>query len=129
MLYKLPSSQSPVYQKAKDIFALARRISDYFQHDLAALRKDGNESPGIYFTGDVVQKTVRLFPEIINAEQKTSTTEKIKHATSVSHLTQQIYHSCMRLEKSLTNGKEFVEMFRKELKRFQKLQKKWRLTL
>lgn len=130
MLYKLPSSQSPVYRKAKDILSLTQSIFEYLRQDLASLKKDGKENPGIYFTGDMLQQSVNLFPEIINAERKTYLSEKERHAASVKDLTNRIYKSCIRLEKSLSkDGKDFIGLLRSELKRFLKLQKCWRLTL
>ena len=45
--HKFP--QTALYKKAQEIFALSRSISDYFVHDLAALKEDGSENDHIYF--------------------------------------------------------------------------------
>lgn len=112
-----------------EIFTLSKNISQYLVHDLSKLDKNGNEHPDIYFTGDIVQKSVSLFPEIAHAERKIYTEEKHKHAASVEHLTNSIYKNCVRLEKSVPNGKEFISLLRNELKRFRKMQRVWLLTL
>jgi len=40
-----------------------------------------------------------------------------------------LYKNCERLEKVNSNGKDFLPLLRKELKKFRKLQHTWRLTL
>lgn len=131
MYYNLPIQlpHSPIYKKALEIFTLSKSISQYLVHDMSALNSEGKEHPGIYFTGDMVQKSVSLFPEILHAESKTFSEEKHKHAASVVHLTKSLYKNCERLERSTHNGKEFLALLRKELKRFRKMQHTWVLTL
>lgn len=125
----VPLSNSPIYKKAVEIFTLSKNISQYLIHDLSKLDKDGREHPDIYFTGDIVQKSVSLFPEIANAESKAFSDEKHKHAASVLFLTKSLYQNCLRLEQSVPNGKEFITLLRNELKRFRKMQRNWLLTL
>ena len=121
--------QSPIYKKAMEIFSLSRNISHYLVEDLAALQTNGKEDPNIYFTGDIVQQSVSLAPEILKAEQQTFSEEKYKYAASVSRLTNLLYKNCERLELSNSNGKEFIGLLRHELKKFRKLQRNWMLTL
>lgn len=125
----VPLSNSPIYKKAMEIFTLSKTISQYLVYDLSKLDKDGNEHPDIYYTGDIVQKSVSLFPEIANAESKIYSEDKHKHAASVVDLTSSIYKNCVRLEQSVPNGKEFIALLRNELKRFRKMQRIWLLTL
>lgn len=123
------NSQSAIYNKALDIFSLARNISSYIGHDLAHLQKNGTEDPNIYFTGDIVQQSVSLGPQILKAESQPFSEEKHKYAASVMRLSNLLYKNCERLEKANSNGKDFLPLLRKELKRFSKLQHTWRLTL
>ena len=120
---------SPILKKAIDIFTLSRHISDNLIHDLAPLRKNGSEDPNIYFTGDIVQQSISLAPEILKAESKVYSDDKHKHVESLSQLTNVLYNNCERLEKSNSRGKEFLPLLRKELKKFKKLQRIWMLTL
>ncbi|MCT8338500.1 hypothetical protein MG296_00400 [Flavobacteriaceae bacterium TK19130] len=124
---KLP--HSPVLQKAQEIFTLSRNISHYFVDDLAPLRTDGTEDPDIYFSGDIVQQSESLAPEIMKAESHPFAEAKHRHAASVARLTNMLYRNCERLERSNTNGKEFVRLLRDELKKFRRLQRTWTLTL
>lgn len=120
---------SPILKKALDIFTLSRHISDNLIHDLAPLQKNGCEDPHIYFTGDIVQQSNSLAPEIIQAESKVFSEDKHKHVESLSQLTNVLYDNCERLEKSNSRGKEFLPLLRNELKKFKKLQRIWMLTL
>ncbi|MCH9661448.1 MAG: hypothetical protein K0U54_11115 [Bacteroidetes bacterium] len=121
--------QSPLYQKAMEIFTLSRNISHYYVDDLNSLRRDGKENPEIYFTGDIVQQSVSLAPEILRAESKVFSEEKHKHVASVTRLTNRLYKNCERLEHTHSNGRDFLPILRSELKKFRKLQRTWMLTL
>jgi len=128
MLYTSPSDL-PIYKKAIEIFSLSQRISKYLIYDLNVLRPDGSEDQNIYFTGDIVQQSELLVPEIIKAESEKFSEKKHRHAATVKRLTNMLYKNCMRLENCNSNGKEFLPILRKELKKFRKLQRNWSLTL
>ncbi len=122
-------SGSTFYEKAQDIFTLSQRISTVLVEDLAPLDASGQEDPNIYFTGDIVQQSVSLAPEILNAESKPFFEEKHKHVRLLSQLTHLLDKNCERLENSNSNGKDFLPILRKELRKFKKLQRAWMLTL
>ena len=131
MLYNTPSHlpDLPIYKKALEIFSLSQKISSYLSYDLTPLRQDGTEDQDIYFSGDIVQQSELLGPEIIKAESETFSEKKYKHADTVKRLTILLHRNCKRLEKSNSNGKDFLPILRKELKKFSKLQRHWMLTL
>ena len=131
MIPTIPNSfhQSAMYKKAMDIFAISRNISSYLVHDLASLHSSGREHTHIYFTGDIVQQSVSLAPEILKAESQPFSEEKHKYAASVVRLTNLLYKNCERLENVSSNGKDFLPILRNELKKFRKLQRSWMLTL
>jgi len=131
MLSPIPSHlpELPVYQKAMAIFALSQNISSYLREDLAHLSVDGKENKNIYFSGDIVQQSVALAPEIIRAELELYADKKHKHLSALKILTNRLYSNCKRLEKSNSNGRDYILVLRKELKSFKKLQHNWALTL
>ena len=122
-------SQSALYKKAMDIFKLSRNISTYLVYDLAHLQNSCQEDEHIYFTGDIVQQSVSLAPEILKAESEPFSEEKHKYAATVIRLSNSLYKNCERLERVDSNGKDFLPMLRTELKKFRKLQRVWMLTL
>ncbi len=131
MLPNVPNHlpQSPLYQKAIEIFALSRSISHYYVDDLNQLQSNGNENPNIYFTGDIVQQSVSLAPEILKAETHSQSKDKHKYAASITQLTNRLYKNCERLERTHSNGRDFLPILRAELKKFRKLQRSWMLSL
>ena len=122
-------SELPIYQKALEIFSLSQSISMYLNHDLSALKPDGSEDKNIYFSGDIVQQSVSLAPEILNAELERYSDRKHRHIASLRRLTNKLYKSSYRLEHSNSNGKDFLPILRSELKKFKKLQSSWMMTL
>lgn len=131
MNYNLPShlSELPIYRKAMDILMLSRSISTYISQDLSYLNEDGSEDNNIYFTGDIVQQSTHLAPEIINAERERFSEKKHQHLESLERLTNKLYRNCRRLERSKSNGRDYLPILRGELKTFRKLQRNWMLTL
>ena len=131
MLPTIPShlSNLPIYRKAMEIYILSRSISSYFQYDLSSLKPDGSEHIDIYFSGDIIQQSESLGPEIVNAEMERYSDKKHKHIESLQRLTNLLYKNSYRLERSSSNGKDFLPILRSELKKFKKLQRHWLLTL
>ena len=131
MLHNTPSNLSdlPIYRKALEILDLSQSISMYLQHDLSPLKEDGTEDTNIYFSGDIVQQSVSLAPEIANAELQRHSERKYKHLASLKQLTNLLYKNSYRLERSNSNGKDFLPILRNELKKFKKLQRSWMLSL
>ena len=130
MYYNIPShlSELPIYQKAMEIIILSRSISTYLNQDLAYLRPDGTEDDNIYFSGDIVQQSVNLAPEIVSAELERYSDKKHKHVATLERLTNMLYKNCKRLERSNSNGRDYLPILRSELKKFKKLQHSWMLT-
>ena len=122
-------SNLPIYNKALEIFKLSRKIADYLSYDLSKLKDDGSEDEHIYFSGDIVQQSELLGPEIMKAESEPFSERKQIHADTVRRLTDMLYKNCKRLERCSSNGKDFLPILRKELKVFSKLQRSWMLTL
>lgn len=131
MLHNIPShlSELPIYQKAMEIIVLSRSISTYINQDLSYLNPDGSEDSHIYFSGDIVQQSTSLAPEILNAELKRHSNKKHVHVESLERLTNQLHKNTKRLMHCNSNGKDYLHILNKELKKFRNLQKVWMLTL
>ena len=119
----------PIYKKALEIIILSRNISSYLNQDLSFLRPDGSEDTDIYFSGDIVQQSSSLAPEIVNAELERYTDKKHKHIASLEQLTTRLYNNCRRLEHCNSNGREYLPILRSELQKFRRLQHTWMLTM
>ncbi len=119
----------PLYFKALEILSMSRHMSYLYQDYLSALKSNGQEDPQIYFTGDIIQQSISLCPEILMAEQQTYSEDKIRYAARLRKLTKKLFYTCERLEHSPIEGKEFLPLFKNELKQFKKLQHTWTLML
>lgn len=129
MLSTFKYKSNSLYPFALEIRKLSEHISFFIREDFNTIDIDGNENEFIYFSGDIVQNSDSLIPEIIRAESVVSYDEKLKHAEAVKKFSSKIYSNCKHLEKSNTKGIEFIRLLRKELKAFQKNINNWSLTL
>lgn len=108
---------------------ISRRISDYLIPDMASLNENGHEDKRIYFTGDIVRNSHNLMLNIDKAETEFFQDSRMKYVASVNRLTDRLYKSCEKLEYASSNGRDFLLILRKELQKFRKLQRVWRLSL
>ncbi|GAA4315927.1 hypothetical protein [Christiangramia aestuarii] len=120
---------SALYFKAQEIMKISRRISDYLTPDLASLNENGSESRYVYFTGDIIRQSQSLIWNISKAENEFFQDSRSRYISSVSKLTDRLFRNCENLEYANSDGKEFLPILRKELLKFRKLQRTWRLTL
>ncbi|WP_300436978.1 hypothetical protein [Christiangramia sp.] len=118
-----------LYFKAREIMFLSRHVSDYLVPDLAGLNESGKEDKYVYFTGDIIRHSNSLIPNIIKAENEFFQEARSQYVSAVGHLTDRLSKNCEKLESANSNGREFVCLLRKELQKFKKLQRVWRLTL
>lgn len=121
--------KSPIYNKAIEILSLSRSISTYLVDDFVSNTTDYQDHPGIYFSGDIIQQSNSLAPEILKAESHPFQEDRIKHLISLEKLTNALTKNCERLETFPSNGKDFLPILRKELKKFRKLKHTWMMTL
>lgn len=129
---QIPShfTELPVYKKALEIRKLSVGISQYLIDDLCTLKENGKENNAIYFSGDIIQQSSALVPEILNAERyRNHFNKKNYHVNSLYQLTKLLKRNCSRLERSNNHGRDYLRLLRSELKHFSRLQKKWMLTL
>lgn len=123
------SETSALYFKAQEIMQISRRISDYLTPDLAQLNENGSENKYVYFTGDIIRQSSSLLLNISKAENEFFQDARMRYVASVSRLTDRLFKNCEHLEYANSNGREFLKILRKELKKFRKLQRIWKLTL
>jgi hypothetical protein len=129
MIVSVKHKSNSLYPLALEIRKLSEHISFYIREDLNTLDLNGKENDFIYFSGDIVQNSDSLIPEIIQAETVHSTDEKLKHAEAVKKFSSKLYSNCKQLENSNSRGIEFIKLLRFELKKFHKNINNWSLTL
>ncbi|WP_195758387.1 hypothetical protein, partial [Kangiella sp. HZ709] len=90
---------------------------------------DGTEDADIYFSGDIIQQSESLAPEIEKAQAERFSDKKHKHLDSIERLTHRLHLNCNRLQHCNSNGKDFLPILQSELKKFKRLQRSWMMTL
>lgn len=129
MIVSLKHKSNSLYPLALEIRKLSEHVSFYIREDLNTLDSNDRENDFIYCSGDIVQNSDSLIPEIIQAESVHSTDEKLKHAEAVKKFSSKLYSNCKQLENSNSKGLEFIKLLRSELKNFHKNINIWSLTL
>ncbi len=132
MSYFSNSAENPrkaLYHKAREIMEISRHISDYLIPDLAVLKENGVEDKYVYFTGDIIRQSNSLIPNIVKAENEFFQEARTQYILAVGNLTDRLSRNCEMLENANSNGREFVKLLKKEIKKFRKLQRVWKLTL
>ena len=130
MTFQSPSElHADFYKKAVEIVSLSKLVSNYLKADLSGLKPNGQEDSNIYFSGDIIRQSDCLAPEIIKAQQEPFSEQKHKHAETLKWLTSRLFINFRRLEKCDSDGREFISILNKELRKFKKLQKNWMLTI
>lgn len=117
------------YNKAIEIGSLSKMISSYLNADLSSLSSDGREDQNIYFSGDIVRQSNSLAPFIMKIDQEVFSEHKHYYIQTVKWLTRRLLKNCKRLENCNSDGREFLYLLKKELRKFKKIQKKWILTI
>ena len=117
------------YNKAIEIGSLCKMISSYLNADLSSLSSDGREDQNIYFSGDIVRQSNSLAPFIMKIDQEVFSEHKHYYIQTVKWLTRRLLKNCKRLENCNSDGREFLYLLKKELRKFKKIQKKWILTI
>ena len=67
----------------------------------------------------------RLVPKIAETEIQQTSISKLKYAKSLRVFIDRIYDDCLKLERTRTQGLDFVKMLRKELKLLRKIHKNY----
>ncbi|MEM6517632.1 MAG: hypothetical protein AAF688_15730, partial [Bacteroidota bacterium] len=131
MNYKMtsPLSDLPIYKKAMDILMVSRSISTYIVQDLSYLDCDGNEDAHIYFSGDIIQQSESLAPQIEMAQAERFSERKYEHLDSIEKLLNRLQINCNRLENCKSNGRDYLPILKKELNKFNRLKRNWMLSL
>jgi len=116
-------NQLVIYKKSIDIFKLSRHVASYVtdDKDMFSMYRSGKISDN--YADNLVMNAFRLVPKIVEVETQNSKRLKLKLAKSLRFFIERIYHDCMKLESSKIQGKDFVQLLRKELKNLRKIHK------
>ena len=114
-------NQLVIYKKSLDIFKLSRRVAAYItdDKDLVSMYKSGSLSDN--YADNLVMNAYRLVPKIVETETQNTMSLKLKYAKSLQYFIERIYQDCLKLESIKIQGKDYVQLLRKELKKLRKI--------
>ncbi|WP_417444925.1 hypothetical protein [Joostella sp.] len=115
----------PVYKKALYIFKLSRQVVEYIRGDKSILELHSSKIIADQFSDKLVMASLGLAPKIAMAEASADPSIKLESVSSLEKTTVALLHYCEKLELSHGQGKEFLSLLRKEVKKFGHLQNKW----
>jgi hypothetical protein len=117
--------KSIIYRKSLDIFKLSRRVAAYVtdDKDVISMYRSGNISDN--YADNLVMNAFRLVPKIVEVETQDNPKMKLKYAKSLRFFIDRLYRSCLQLEKTKIQGKDFVIMLRRELRILKKIHRRY----
>lgn len=118
-------NQLVIYKKSIDIFKLSRDVASYVtdDKDIISMYRSGSKLDN--YADNLVMNAFRLVPKIVETETQENPSLKLKYAKSLRYFIDRIYHDCIKLESTKIQGKDFVQLLRKELKSLQKIHKNY----
>jgi len=129
-LYNKPRQASDaLYSKAREIVNISKSVAEYLLPDLSGLNEKGLEDKNVYYTGDIIRYSESLLSNITKAESEFFQESRRQYVQAVELLSNRISKRCEYLEFANSNGRDFVRILHKEVRKFRKLEKIWRLTL
>tara|TARA_R110001583_G_scaffold82774_1_gene219283 strand:+ start:17323 stop:17721 length:399 start_codon:yes stop_codon:yes gene_type:complete len=114
-----------IYKKSIDIFKLSRQIASYVTNDkdVISMYRSGCKSDN--YADNLVMNAFRLVPKIVEAETQENPRVKLKYAKSLRFFIDRLYQNCLQLENTKIQGKDFVIMLRRELKKLRKIHRNY----
>ncbi|HCE54934.1 MAG TPA: hypothetical protein DER05_07990 [Lutibacter sp.] len=116
-------NQLVIYQKSLDIFKLARHIASYISNDKSMLAMYLSMNKIDKYADNLVMNAFGLVPKIVETECEENPGLKLKYAVSIRYFIDRLYQNCLQLESTKIQGKDFVKLLRKELKKLRVIHK------
>lgn len=116
-------NQLVIYQKSMDIFKLSRHIASYISYDKDILSMHKSLKKADKYASNLVMDALGLVPKIAETENQKNPKLKLKYAKSLRYFIDQLYDDCKQLEHTIIQGKDFLKLLRKELKKLREIHK------
>ena len=118
-------NQLVIYQKSLDIFKLSRHIASYISNDKSMLAMYLSMNKIDKYADNLVMNAFGLVPKIVETECEENPGLKLKYAVSIRYFIDRLYQNCLQLESTKIQGKDFVKLLRKELKKLRQIHKNY----
>jgi len=116
-------NQLVIYQKSLYIFKLSRHIASYISNDKSVMAMYLSMNKIDKYADNLVMNALGLVPKIVETECQVNPYLKLKYAKSLRYFIDGLYQNCLQLESTKIQGKDFVKLLRKELKKLRIIHK------
>lgn len=116
-------NQLVIYQKSMDIFKLSRHIASYISYDKDILSMHKSLKKADKYASNLVMDALGLVPKIAETENQKNPKLKLKYAKSLRFFIDRLNNHCLQLEHTKIQGKDFLKLLRKELKKLREIHK------
>ncbi len=108
-----------IFKKSIEIFNLSRRIVSYITYDTDVISLHRSKKPINIYADRLVMNALSLVPKVTEIETESDLNLKLKRAKLLRLHIDKLNSDCFNLENTKLPGKEFLRVFRKELKNLQ----------
>lgn len=115
----------PVYKKALELCEISRHIVSYISFNKDLIKLHQSNSLRDIIAGSLLTDTVLIPKKIEQAEYSECYAERVKNASFINIMIQNLNSYCTGLEKDEANDKDYLQLLRQEIRSFRKTFKKW----
>ena len=117
--------QLPIYQKAVEIYALSRNVTNYLSNDkdLSSLYRSSLQSDKDM--EEIVITALGLPMQVAEAQTTGDFKKRLHIQETISKAIETIRHRCKALRKSHSKNADYLRLFSKELAHFKRMHLQW----
>lgn len=119
----------PVYRQAVALRTMSREIASYVTHNKDLLTLGHSNSLRDHIADSLLTDAILIPQHIARAENSSSLAIRQRSVHFINVMTRNLYAYCKGLEKDGVREREYLDLLRKEVRRFRQSFKKWRKSV
>lgn len=119
----------PVYRQAVALRTMSREIASYVTYNKDLLTLSHSNSLRDHIADSLLTDAILIPQHIARAENSSSLAIRQRSVHFINVMTRNLYTYCKGLEKDGVREREYLDLLRKEVKRFRQSFKKWRKSV
>jgi len=119
------ANQTPVYQKALEIFKLSRAMAVHFTQDKNVMEMQFSACIKDKYAGDLVNQSLQLAPGIASVVTAKNYSARLERVRNIRKASKSLKLICKNLEFSGIRESEFLALLKKEIHLFDKMINAW----
>ena len=119
------ANQTPVYQKALEIFKLSRAMAIHFTQDKNVMEMQFSACIKDKYAGDLVNQSLQLAPGIASVVTAKNYSARLERVRNIRKASKSLKLICKNLEFSGIRESEFLALLKKEIHLFDNMINAW----